>query len=271
MSLRWMIPLLSLQLRKLVSYRVDFWVQFVGTVVIHLCVAFFMWKAVFDFNGITELRGMTFPTLLFYYFLVPFLDRMFLSEAGAGSNLSSEIYDGTLTRYLIYPLSVFPYRFVIHFGQTLVVFLQMLFGLSLVVLTVGIPDSIHISWQTWLLALPALFMASYLSFALFLLAELIAFWADNVWSLLVMVRFSITMLGGALLPLAMFPEGLQQVLYRLPFALIIHFPIQTLIGNVGFDQWLELMGLGFFWALLTTGIALVIFQRGCRQYTGVGI
>ena len=44
----------------------------------------------------------------------------------------------------------------------------------------------------------------------------VAFWADNVWSLMVTQRFVSALLGGAMLPLAVFPESAQadNALYR---------------------------------------------------------
>ena len=94
---------------------------------------------------------------------------------------------------------------------------------------------------------------------------------DNVWSLLIMVRFSVGLLGGAMIPIAFFPEHVQVILNYLPFRYLAAFPINCFLGKVTFADWQTGIAVTLFWSLIFTGCALLIWNRGKYKYTGVGI
>ena len=100
--------LFSMELRRVLAYRFDFWVQFVGTVVIQMTVAWFLWSAVFEAAGNRSVAGYNFDQIMFYYLLVPLIDRV--NRGFDNFQLSREIYDGSLTRYLLYTVSFFWYK-----------------------------------------------------------------------------------------------------------------------------------------------------------------
>ena len=62
--------------------------------------------------------------------------------------------------------------------------------------------------------------------------EMVAFWHDSVWSLMAMLRMSLTLSGGGLIPLSLFPERARTVLALLPFSYLISFPIRCFLGQV---------------------------------------
>lgn len=104
-----------------------------------------------------------------------------------------------------------------------------------------------------------------------LIVELVAFWAENVWALVVCARFFASILGGAILPLALFPEPLQPVLQALPFQYFVYLPVRALIGELSWEQTLVATASALWWAVVLAGIAVLVFARGRRRYTGVGI
>jgi ABC-2 type transport system permease protein len=61
--------------------------------------------------------------------------------------------------------------------------------------------------------------------------QLVAFWADNCWSLLVAHRIVASLLGGLLLPLSLFPRWSQPALDALPFRYMFAFPVDVLLGG----------------------------------------
>jgi ABC-2 type transport system permease protein len=101
--------------------------------------------------------------------------------------------------------------------------------------------------------------------------QLIAFWADQIWSLSAIVRFITGLLGGSLLPLSLFPETLRGVLTLLPFSYFVHFPLQCFFGNIPLDQWLHGISIMGCWSVVFAAIYAAVWNRGNLQYTGVGI
>jgi ABC-2 type transport system permease protein len=117
----------------------------------------------------------------------------------------------------------------------------------------------------------ALWASATLCFFLSAAIEMIAFWADNVWSLWVLVRLGSSLLGGGMIPLAFFPPWAQKTLEWLPFGRLISFPIRCLLGQVGWMEWLSGLGLAFGWAGIFGAATAILWRRGLRSYAGVGI
>ena len=264
-----LLQVFTLEIRKIFSYRVDFWIQFVGGVLAQFVVAWFLWKAVFTHNNVEEVGGFTFRTLMLYYLLVPFVGRAIRGSEMGG--IAEEIYQGTLTRYLVYPVSFFGYRFTAHCAHTLVFLAQGVVAVCLFMALFGPQATFAFSTADVLFALSATMMAMLLHFTLISLIELTAFWADNVWSLVVIVRFITGLLGGAMLPLALFPEHMRIVLERLPFAYFASFPIRCLMGQIMAAEWLAGITIMACWLMLFGFLYQIVWNRGKYQYTGVGI
>ena len=263
----WELHVISIELRKIVTYRVAFWVQFVMSVFAHVGVAYFLWKAIFDYKGITTLKGFSFNGLMFYYMMVPLVNRIALGN-NVG-NISKEIYDGSLTKYIVYPLSFFKYKYLEFIGTTLVFYLQLLFTTVLFILILGVPDDISFNLTSLIMGLIAVSLASTLAFFMNSAIEMIAFWADNVWSLLVMIRFSINLLGGAMIPLSLFPDKFLPVLNLLPFKYLASFPINSFCGRITVKEWIISIIAMLTWTGVFFVITKYVWNKGKYKYSGV--
>jgi ABC-2 type transport system permease protein len=256
-----------MELKKIVSYRAEFWLGFLGNVLTQFCVAFFLWKAIFAARGAVSLQGFTFGSLMLYYLLVPLVER--IVQGQEMGYISTEIYDGGLSRYLIYPVSYFRVKYVGQLAQSTVFLAQL--GLGLALFLAAFHQSFSLSLPTLARTLPVLLCAGLLQFAITANLEMLAFWADNVWSISVLHRLTSHLLGGGLIPLAFFPGWARRTLEWLPFTRLVSFPIRCLLGQVGGMEWLFGIGLTLGWAALFAGAGALIWRRGIKGYNGVGI
>jgi len=265
----WVKDVYTLELRKIFSYRVDFWMEFLGSIGIHLTAAYFLWKAIFEANSASTIGGYTFGHMMVYYLLVPLIEK--LVRGHERGNISNEIYDGSLTRYLIYPLSFLGYKFVTNIAVSTIGVLQFFLIMIIYLIFFDVPPTVHFNLTNTVMAFIAIGSASILFFLITASLECIAFWADSIWSLLVMLRFCIGMLGGGMIPLSLFTPQAQEILSYLPFIYIASFPIRTLTGEVSFTQWGQGMFILFFWIAVFATVSKTVLKRGLYQYSGVGI
>ena len=114
-------------------------------------------------------------------------------------------------------------------------------------------------------------LVSPVHFLLCAIFEMVAFWADAVWTLSVMLMFVTRIAGGALLPLALFPEAARAALSWTPFPYIVSFPIMTALGRVGPAEWLRGLGICALWVVILSLIARAVWRRGVGSYTAVGM
>ncbi|MCE9614706.1 MAG: ABC-2 family transporter protein [Lentisphaerae bacterium] len=258
-----------MEIRKVLSYRMDFWSQFLGSLLAQFGVAWFLWQAIYTTRGVDHVGAFSFTGMMLYYLAAPLAARMV--QGGEMGDISEEIYNGTLTRYLVYPVSFFRYKLAAATAYVCIFAAQFALVMTLFAFTIGIPSEFSLSPASVAGGLACLLVAAYLNFVLVATLELIAFWADNVWSLVVIMRFLTSLLGGAMLPLALFPDWAHALLYRMPFAYLIAFPVETLLGLTSPARWVSGMLVVTAWAVVCTLLYRLVWERGQHQYSGVGI
>lgn len=265
--MRWWQSVVAMEIRKIIAFRADFWVTIVGQVFIQLFIARALWESIFFASGKEVMEGFTLESMTLYYLIVPLGSRMLTGE-NMGF-LSREIYEGTFSRYLIYPLSFFDYKTLTYLTYSAFYACQ----LSLAFIGYHLIQGDLMISHFGILSLGLLFfmLSAFVYCNLSLFIELIAVWADNIWSLMVMLRFLALFFGGAFVPLAFFPKILQNALYYSPFPYLITLPMNILMNKAQTSE----MILGFFiliiWALFIRFLAKKLWQRGQLSYTGVGM
>lgn len=259
--------LIDMNVKRLLSYRLDFFVGFIGRTFAVFVTAYFLWQMVFERNGVTAINGFTFPELLLYYLFIPLTARII--QGNEMSLIYNEIYDGSVAKYLVYPASFFSFRYAANFAACLLGVVQTL----LVVLLFSFfkPDLI---WSGTFLGqfavgLVCSLLGSLLYFLMVAALELIAFWQDQVWSLTVMQRFLLAFFGGNMIPLPLLPPGLREACLWLPFYYVGGFAAEFMVR----PQY-ALLGRGLLVFALWIGIYVVIvkflWRRGLRRFSGVG-
>ena len=267
--MRWMSQVLTLEIRKYLAYRTDFWISFLGSMIAQLGVAYFLWRAVFSFRGVDQLGGYSFKGMMLYYLMVALLDRV-VRGATMGF-VAQDIYDGGLNRYLVYPVSFFTYKLMGQLALTLTSGIQFVICLGGFFVFFGLPAEIHLSIFSVIFGVLAIFCASFLFFLQSWTIELIAFWADNTWSISVMFRFVGALLGGAMIPLSLFPRNIEKFLKFLPFESMTAFPIRAFLGQLTGVEYFQGFILLSLWTLILGMIGALVWRRGTLQYSGVAM
>ncbi len=261
---------LSLESRKLMSYRVDFWLNVVVSFATQLAVAYFLWLAIFAYADSGTIGGFTFEGMVLYYVMVILLGRIVRGqERDMGAAL--DIYDGTLTKYLLYPTDYFGFKYAAHLGGMVPGMVQLTLFTVLALVFFELPNELAVTPLTVMMTLGTVVVANLLMFLMRFIVQLLAFWADSVWSLNTMLRFTADLLGGLLLPLSLFPPWAQEALVWTPFPYLYWIPVMTLLGEVGVEEWARGLVVTAVWAAVMGGIALAVWRRGNLSYTGVGI
>ncbi len=271
-SLFWHV--FTMEARKQMSYRADFWLStFVGLIA-GIVIPYFLWDTIFSASGESRIRGYTFEGILIYYIAAVLLSRV-VQGPDLVQSLAHDIYEGELSRYLVYPTGYLPFKYAQHVGATLPGLVQLaVFGTLFTVLFTTFftpPAELAITPMTMIGCGISVALGNSLYFLLAYPLQSIAFWADNVWSLTVLLRFVSALLGGLLVPLSLFPAWTIEPLMYLPFPYLYWFPVQTLTGHVGFAEWLGGVGIAAGWCLVILLVGRRVWKRGELEYSGVGI
>lgn len=260
----------SLQVRKLMSYPVNFWLNAVVTFFVELAAAYFLWSAIFRETGRATIAGFSLAGMIFYYIAAILLGKLVKGQERE-MNVSQEIYEGSLTRYLLYPSNYFGFKYAEHLGLILPAVVELVIFGAIAVAIFATPAELSVTPESVLMAAVSVAISNLLHFLLVFPIEAVAFWADNVWALNVMYRFVSQMLGGLLLPLSLFPAWSQPVLDALPFKYLYYVPAMTLLGRVSTREWIVGVAVSLGWCAAIGLVNRSIWRRGTLQYTGVGI
>ncbi len=260
---------LTVEARKRMSYRADFWITSIVGTLVSFSFFWFLTYALFA-SGRPTLAGFSVQGMILYYFFVTLIGRL-VQSTELDMGISQDIYDGSLSRYLLYPVRYGFVKYAQQWGALTPQMLQLILFGSLAPLVVGIPEEIHITVTAVAMATVSIAVANLLYFLLLRPVQAVAFWADNVWSLLVAARIGMSMLGGQLLPLQLFPEWAQSILAWLPFPYLYSAPARTLLGMVSLSEWAMGLAITAAWCGIIAAIGNRIWRRGDLQYTGVGM
>lgn len=257
-----------MELRRTLTYRADFWVNFIGQTLFSIVIAYFLWSSIFETLNVQTLNGFTMERMIVYYLLVPLVFR--IQQGQTIGSISREIYEGSLNKFLLYPINFYGFKIITHFAGAVFYYAQIFVMIGLYQMFADNPI-FEMSFLKLFYFTIAMLGISIAYFCLNSLSELVAFWADYIWSLGVIIRFAVSFMGGALIPLSFFPEWSMRILNLTPFPYMISFPMKILLEEVALKEFFLNMTILALWTLVFLFFSRVLWNKGRYRYTGVGI
>ncbi len=126
------------------------------------------------------------------------------------------------------------------------------------------------TWQSVLMALPALVIGYLVRFLMDSCITLIAFWTTRVWSIWQFNDAIGMLLNGAFVPLALMPPWVQTSRNSCPINSGCHFRCCCCSNKLTPEEIALNFALGIFWLLALLGLFLFMWKRAIRQYSAVG-
>lgn len=265
-SLRLQAQIFNLGVQSNLIYRWNFLLRVLVSFV-PLLGSVFLWNAVFQ--GKEAFAGYTFNSMVAYFITLIIVDTLVLAVDDE-FQMSEDIREGRINTLLLKPIDYRLYRFHLFFSARAVhaafAFLPLAFSMIwLGHYYAGLP------WlENMPVALLAALGAGILQFLLTFTMGLLSFWLLEIGSVAFIIYSVEFLLGGHIFPVDAFPQWLQIICLRLPFAYETYFPAAVLIGHVhGAALW-----EGFLWQWAWIGffyiLSGILWKRGLHQYTAVG-
>ncbi len=186
-----------------------------------------------------------------------------------GKDLANKIKDGSLSRYLLRPLSPLFQILAVHLGaranELIIGFLAIIIGLF----TAQILEPIRIAYFAILLVAAIIIATSYN-----IILGSISLWLEDADGIMYGTLQISRMLNGTSIPLTLFRATLGSLagsaIIVLPFAGMAFTPAHILtVSSLGSEQWLFIAS-AIIWAILLPIFAVIIWRRGITRYEGVG-
>jgi ABC-2 type transport system permease protein len=231
-----------------------------------LLVMVYLWRSIY--TGQASIAGYDLSQMITYYVAVTLLGIVI----GAHNDMEvvEQIRDGLIAPYLLKPLPHITFILLEDLGWKIMKTLLFMpvFGLTLVWLRdYLIVPSDPLVWLSLLATLP---LAYTLFFLIAYLVGLTTFWLQEAMSLTHVKDLLVMLLGGAMVPLALFPDWLQGVAALLPFQYIYAFPVGIYLGQVQVAAVAQGLAAQAAWIAAAYVAYRLMWRAGTRRFAVVG-
>jgi ABC-2 type transport system permease protein len=250
------------------TYRVNFCLEIVSSVVSSLILVC-LWLAVYRSSSSSAIGDYSLADMVTYLLVGGVINNFLLSAAG-NTEISQSIRDGTLSSLLLKPLSPHGLWLFRDIGSKAFLLLMGLIGYAVVFVFLGGYLLLPASPQHFLVFLFSVILAGLLQFLLFGALSLLSFWIENTAGIHFVVRVVIEVLGGAIIPLSLFPPFVEKVFLLLPFPFLVYFPMRVYLGKIDVSAMALELGKEAAWIAALGILNLAIWQRGIRGYVSMG-
>lgn len=248
------------------AYRFDIIMNIVLTVS-KMLLAYVLWSAVFESLG--TVAGFTLNSMMSYYIISSFLTQ--LDQAtNTGWNIAEDIRNGSFSKYIIKPMSIFGYftahtagvsSFLLIFNLLAAVLWALIFRVEFVM-----TDDVLLILQAVVLILLGLLFMVQLSYFI----GILAFKVLDVTVFMLVKDNTAEFVKGSLIPLTLLPPGIIGIMKFFPFYYITYLPTMLLLGRNGNEALTGIVVL-ICWIILFRFINSFTYKRLRHRYEGVGI
>lgn len=244
----------------IISYRVGELAESIGLI----C----MWLVIFATSDVV-IKGFTSSEMVTYLILGNLFvacTRNFLDGF-----VARDIFDGTLSMFLIRPMPYFKFILCNELGRILLVLFTSVCS-QLIVMMIFFK---HIVWNTDILYLGVIVamivLAFVTEFLLSFIVGLVAFWTDEVEGLYRTIDRVKKLCAGGYFPLSILPVAVATFATALPFAYTFFVPAQLYLKKIDIQQGLIGLGIQLLWIVVLAFIARFVWKRGIKRFEGVGL
>ncbi len=248
------------------AWRFDIAVNVVFTIA-KILFAYILWQGIFDHRSMVA--GFTFDSMLSYYIINSFLSQLDMSDK-VSDELSNRIRTGTFSKYMVIPVNIQGYFLAQTAGTSVFYLIFNLIAAVVWIFIFGIRFTFTNS--LWLILAAFVFVLLGLIFMIQLnyFLGLLTLKFQDIYLFLMIKNNLVAFIAGTLIPLALLPEIVLQIMRYFPFYYCSYLPSMLLIGR-NVDE----IGLGLItlttWVLIFVGINKIAYGRLRVRYDGVGI
>lgn len=252
--------------------------NFLISSIIQICsllITIFMWKAVFHFNN-NSIEEYSLTDMIIYIFIVNTVFDL-IGSNNVSERVSNDIRSGQLSIYLMRP---YPHVLALFFDLIgnkitkipMILVMNGLVGSFVLYYSHQRNEDVYFNFsaQSVVMFLFFLLFSFFWNYIFDYLLGLVAFWMDNPWILFYIKGHVTAVFCGLIIPLNLFPNGVQKVLDYLPFQYYVFFPYQILSGNIGFYDYLTNLACFLGWILAFMAIMLIVWIKSINRFTAVG-
>lgn len=183
-------------------------------------VQYFLWNSVGSSTG-ENMEGITNYAVLaiLFHLLMPMLQTATL--------ISSKVVKGDIITWLIRPFDLLVISFFTQLGKTIFIFILQVIPLLLSYILIFQLDLENLVSSLPIFILSAL-LSFFIAFQFGYIIGVLSMFLINVRGIMTLLNGLMVILGGSVVPIAIYPEWLQVITTYMPFYYIMYLPLSLL-------------------------------------------
>lgn len=251
---------------RLLTYRMNFFLGRLRNIVI-LFLLYYVWTELTERSQ--TFAGFSQETLLTYVFGIHLLRPLIFGRQLR--TIASEINDGIFSKYLTMPVSYFWYNYFRELGDRVMLFLFASFEFFVFIHLLKVDLFIQTNPTILFMFVISIFLAHFLFYCLFYLANLMAFWSREAMGPLFLFEWTTEFASGAYFPLTILPMVWFSFLAALPFMYLMFIPMEIYLGRMPMSEVYSNITLQTMWIFFVSILLVFVWKKGLRRYSGEGI
>lgn len=246
-----------------VQWRLALFVMVIGNL-LYLTLTYFLWKAIFTSAGTDVVNGMTFEMTMVYLVLATSLYGVV--ELYLVWEIGRNIQNGKIVLDLLRPFKYKHYVFWENSG-TLVVNFMLTFLPTFIIVGFMTKGTIPLGWNL-VYFLIAFVFSIIINYNIDFIVGTICLYTESIWGINIMKQMIVSLLSGATIPLAFFPEKFAAVVKYLPFKAIYDTPLTLLLArSPDWQTVISKLGVSLFWAIAISVFSAFFWRISIKRVT----
>lgn len=259
--------ILNIGIQSTLVYRVNFLFRSLFGL-IPLTATISLWRTIYGSNE-TGLNGYTLSQMISYYLVITLVD-MLTAVAEDDWQIAADIKDGRISQFLLKPIDYQAYRFFLFIaGRLIYSSVALLPALAFIFFQ---RENFFLPTEplTWLAFALSVGLTALLQFLISYSMALLAFWLQEVSTLIFILYAFEYIAGGHLFPLDILPRWLHQLLMCTPFPYQLYFPVNVYLERTTGQALMVGFLIQTLWVIAAFFLARFVWSRGIKHYEAVG-
>jgi ABC-2 type transport system permease protein len=225
-----------------------------------------VWAKAGAANG--SIQGFTTSNFVLYYLCLLLLGSFITSHIMW--EIAMEIKEGQFSNMLVRPVSYYQFTFLRNLSWRII--RTCLFLPFFVILLWAYSGYLHgaqvyLGWEMWVSVL----LGHLVSFTTVMMMSMLALFTQEAMSIFELYYVPMLFLSGQLFPIAVLPGWAKLLGHLFPFYYTTGAPTEILIGRVSGTAALQTLGMQVLWVAIAYSVSRVLWAKGLKHYTGVGM
>lgn len=253
--------------QEYMAYRANFFLEILGGTALFGAILF-LWVNVYKNSGGT-IGGYTFSEMITYLIGTGLISSSVLLIS-QGDEIDNDINRGFLSNYLLKPVNVNFFWLSRDIARKILTTIMGLVAFGLIILFAGKYIITETSPAILFFVFSAVLLGALMHFVFFYLTSVISFWFGRTWGFRFVVRITMEIATGIIIPISFLPGIWKDIFGFLPFRFIAYFPMQIYLGKITMPEMLAGFAQGFVWLIIFVVFGWYLWKKGVKHYTASG-